>query len=490
MDAAMFSPTEALALSYEHLRAGRIAQAQAAAAAAPGGVPDVVAAALALADAAAALQQNELMVTYLQLADRSDPDQLDAALRLLAYWRELDPEQATAWLAGLWARQPQGVALEKICASLVAMGAEDVALAGTARHLERCVATHDVAGAAVAMMLSRYINGHRSVDRSAINRLSAAVAPRCGDPSVRWAAAALAFLGDHDHLPTAAEAAAAETRALAGLPPLAVEAAAAAVLAEAGRLHLGPLLTAAQSAEIVARSQAAPCRPSFFSFQNKQEMSLAEARRTSVYASYAPEFILSAPGVLEAANDPRVLGLVESYLGAPPILYSLNLWWTFDNPNPGVTHSWHRDIEDCKFISLFINMTDVDEESGPFVFIPGSHQRQALDRRLAAVGRGFDTAPFFRGDAYGADDRIATVFDGLAERWLSPAGSGTLCDNYGLHRGEPVRRGARLMLWIRYGYGANLGALSWVPTKAPFVEAARRLGDTLRTRWTNQLYYG
>lgn len=76
--------------------------------------------------------------------------------------------------------------------------------------------------------------------------------------------------------------------------------------------------------------------------------SLAAACRDFPLAAYSAESVIRAPGLIDAMNDPRLLHLIEAYLGCVPTLYSVNAWWSFVAARPEMTNVqyFHRDTDD------------------------------------------------------------------------------------------------------------------------------------------------
>lgn len=89
---------------------------------------------------------------------------------------------------------------------------------------------------------------------------------------------------------------------------------------------------------------------------------------------------------LEATNvfarialDPALLTIVNSYLGMRSVLRSLVIWHTIPVGGPAVeTQLWHRDHDDVMNVKLFVYLSDVTAEAGPFCFAPGTHPRGPL----------------------------------------------------------------------------------------------------------------
>jgi hypothetical protein len=153
-------------------------------------------------------------------------------------------------------------------------------------------------------------------------------------------------------------------------------------------------------------------------------------------AFFSNETIVRAPHALEIANDPRVLSIVSGFLGAKPTISLLTAWWSMPTKEGKAEEAerFHRDVDDIRFVKLFCYLTDVDETSGPHMFVPGS---QNVDR-LTTIRR------------Y-EDSEVAEVFgaDSLAT-FTGKAGTAFLENTYGFHRGVPPRQKPRLLFQVLY----------------------------------------
>lgn len=152
-------------------------------------------------------------------------------------------------------------------------------------------------------------------------------------------------------------------------------------------------------------------------------------------AAYSCETILECPGVLEALNAPSVLRIVTDYLGCKPTLSSIGVRWSFPSENNVTdTQRFHRDVDDWRFVKLFVYLTDVDERSGPHAYVRTSHK----------TSFGMKAKAYTLGDIerrFGAQS-LDTV--------LGPAGTTFMADTQGVHCGVvPVDR-PRLILQAQY----------------------------------------
>lgn len=138
--------------------------------------------------------------------------------------------------------------------------------------------------------------------------------------------------------------------------------------------------------------------------------------------SYSPENFYKDSLVTSKMRDPKILSLVQSYFGCFPTIYSLNCWWhKYTNQVYG-TQQNHRDYDDFKFLAFFIYLSDIDASNGPHVFYPKTQNGEHSEEKKMILGR---------------------------------AGTAVLADTYAIHRGQPLLRGERLLLWWRYGLHVN-----------------------------------
>jgi hypothetical protein len=148
-------------------------------------------------------------------------------------------------------------------------------------------------------------------------------------------------------------------------------------------------------------------------------------------ADHRPEDVLACPHVLELANRPALLRLAARYLGCAPTLSALRLRWSFPGRWAGTgLQAFHRDLDDWRFVKLFVYLTDVDAGSGPYVQVAGTHLTRGSLR-----ARSWSDAEVER--AHGAG-RVAS--------FLGAAGAGLAADSYGLHKGAVPRDRPRLQL--------------------------------------------
>lgn len=139
---------------------------------------------------------------------------------------------------------------------------------------------------------------------------------------------------------------------------------------------------------------------------------------------------------MRLANDPRVLDIVSRWLGGAPTLAAIRVWWSTPAGDGTPEHAelFHRDADDLRFVKLFVYLTDVGDDTGPHMFVVGSHRAD----KLAEIRR------------Y-SDEEVAAAFGTDAiRRFTGPAGTAFLEDTYGMHRGIPPVAGPRLIFQPLY----------------------------------------
>jgi hypothetical protein len=152
-------------------------------------------------------------------------------------------------------------------------------------------------------------------------------------------------------------------------------------------------------------------------------------------AAYSLATVIDCPGMLEALNAPSILRIAADYIGCKPTISSVGVRWSFPAAEEGTrTQQYHRDLDDWRFLKLFIYLTDVDSASGPHTFVKSSH-RSAFGLKAKAYEQAELETRF------GAEAITAVT---------GPRGTSFLADTLGIHRGtSPVDR-PRLIFQVQY----------------------------------------
>jgi len=143
--------------------------------------------------------------------------------------------------------------------------------------------------------------------------------------------------------------------------------------------------------------------------------------------------LLQNKTITDIASSPLIIDFVSNYLGCLPTCYGINCMLSHGTSRHGTT-SRHRDLDDFKFLSVFIYLTDVDLTCGPHLYELGTHLGNPNGRH----GNELPDTP-----------REKKIFTGIA-------GEGFVEDNWGVHHGLTISPGkSRICLWIRYGLYDN-----------------------------------
>jgi hypothetical protein len=144
----------------------------------------------------------------------------------------------------------------------------------------------------------------------------------------------------------------------------------------------------------------------------------------------------------QLVHDPYVVDIARRYLNREPVLISCRMWWSYPylSPNglplPSANFAYHYDIDDYKFLKLFIYLIDVDMERGPHVIIAGTHKGKTLFEKL------------YR---YLTDEQAVARYGDRIKVMTGVRGTGFFEDTLCYHKGEnPKKR--RLMLEFEYSF--------------------------------------
>jgi hypothetical protein len=152
-------------------------------------------------------------------------------------------------------------------------------------------------------------------------------------------------------------------------------------------------------------------------------------------ANFRREDLLPCKAIMDIANDPGILNIIQEYLGAKPTISNVNMWWSIGGHEQARdAQLFHRDVDDFKFCKLFIYLTDVDADSGPHTYVKGS----SASSKLMTIRR------------Y-QDEEVTSVFgENNVIEFIRPKGSGFIVDTYGFHKGLLPKKKNRLLLQVQY----------------------------------------
>jgi hypothetical protein len=156
--------------------------------------------------------------------------------------------------------------------------------------------------------------------------------------------------------------------------------------------------------------------------------------------------IVTAPHILETALS--LYPLVQDYFGEPPLLYSMNAFWTQPVP-PNVpkyadTHWWHIDGDDRQQLVVFFMGTDIPtKEDGAHLYQRGSHKFYPNPSK-ERLGYDYENP----------HDSIVAVMTGSA-------GTIFLSDPRGMHMAPRPKSKPRMLAWARFGVSDPPVSYGW-----------------------------
>lgn len=207
----------------------------------------------------------------------------------------------------------------------------------------------------------------------------------------------------------------------------------------------GPSLPAHYVSYFVDYAQRTPCyadrNPAQGFYLSDREKAEAKLGKKLLLAQYFN--VHDDKRICDLSMDPFLLSVAAKYLGAPPRLMSINMWWTFPveasaEDKAKHAHVFHYDLDDVKFVKFFFYLTDVDSGSGPHVYVKGSNKNIKYKNSLLKSRRFTDEEIL---DAYG-EENVVTV--------LGAAGSCLIEDTITLHKGVTPTEAPRLLLQFEY----------------------------------------
>jgi hypothetical protein len=145
------------------------------------------------------------------------------------------------------------------------------------------------------------------------------------------------------------------------------------------------------------------------------------------------------PWLRYAAGD-ALLGVVNAYRGVMTKLVDFDQWYTLpvgDDGDRVDSQQWHRDPEDQHVVKVFLYFSEVDDEAGPFEYIPSS----------AEGGTYGDVFPWGKeSPRYPPTEDIERLIP-ASERIRATGSVGTMvvCDTSGFHRGGFARSKPRIL---------------------------------------------
>ncbi len=164
------------------------------------------------------------------------------------------------------------------------------------------------------------------------------------------------------------------------------------------------------------------------------------ARPLGAYYRFEPRDVINHADVQALMAEPLLVELAQAYLGAEPVADFIRMWWYSASSHPESAQLYHCDMSRIKWVRFFIYLTEVGPGNGPHCFVTGSHRTGGIPSRFLE-----------RGYAHVSDEEISRSFKPAdIVEFLGPRGTIIAEDTRGLHKGQQVHVGHRLILQIQF----------------------------------------
>jgi len=219
-------------------------------------------------------------------------------------------------------------------------------------------------------------------------------------------------------------------------------------------IQQGFVLPAEIREAIAAFAWQTPCFGNFnrrLEFRPDSHEAAEERYAQPILSGHYYERIFDCPAAIAVQRDPLLADIAAHYLGSQARIIRTRLWWTFPTKSARVADKslasldrYHFDLDDWRTLKFFFYLTDVDTDSGPHVYVVGSHRRRSLKHQLTLlVGHPADEIVGF----YGPDSLLTIT---------GPAGKGFVEDPFGFHMGTVPNKAPRLMMEVGFGVSRPL----------------------------------
>ncbi|MBW4610078.1 MAG: 2OG-Fe(II) oxygenase [Hassallia sp. WJT32-NPBG1] len=118
-----------------------------------------------------------------------------------------------------------------------------------------------------------------------------------------------------------------------------------------------------------------PSNPRFFQAAKKLMSEIPKSiscQKNEFVVHATPQQLMEHPEIFLWGLEQRLLNIVENYLGLPVAYQGVFFRRDIANEVAIKSRLWHVDLEDRKVLKIIVYLNDVNEDGGPFQYIPQS----------------------------------------------------------------------------------------------------------------------
>lgn len=179
------------------------------------------------------------------------------------------------------------------------------------------------------------------------------------------------------------------------------------------------------------------------SIQSAENVLYDPAHPKATRYDFSQQDLIDHPIIQKLITDLSLLEVAQTYLKSKPVLDVIGMWWHTayqKTPDSASAQLFHFDMDRLKWLKFFIYLTDVSIENGPHVFVEGSHKNKGIPNQFRA-----------KGYARLSDESVFSFYGKRKIKYhVAPRGTIIAEDTRGLHKGQHVIKGDRLVLQIQF----------------------------------------
>ena len=157
--------------------------------------------------------------------------------------------------------------------------------------------------------------------------------------------------------------------------------------------------------------------------------------------------------IKELIKSNLFLNVAKNYIGSNKLevtaeCYISNPFLINEDQKKDNAQYYHYDLDYKRFLKIFLYLTDVNEESGPHIFIEGTHKKKKIKHILSERISDIEIKENY-------DDKLKKII-------LGEKGKVIFEDTFGLHKGLSPKNKSRIMIVIQYGKGLGINKFNQI----------------------------